>query len=161
MKHLQFEYGTGLMNASLPDNTDVFIPGVTVPDPDYIPEDKLEEAYLNSIRNPVGMPPLSELAHKGSKVTIVFPDIVKGGLQPTSHRKMSIRIILNELYKKTRGYIYLYNIFAYNCIFVFNRLFFRKRNRSKCNRDNVFNNVLLPDYMLFYYIYLVYKVHRT
>ena len=68
---------------------------------------------------------------------------------------------LNELYKKTRGYIYLYNIFAYNCIFVFNRLFFRKRNRSKCNRDNVFNNVLLPDYMLFYYIYLVYKVHRT
>ena len=99
MKNLQFEYGQGLMNASLPDNTDVFIPGVTVPDPPCIPEDQLEEAYLKSIRNPIGMPPLSELAHKGSKVTIVFPDIVKGGLQPTSHRKMSIRIILNELYK--------------------------------------------------------------
>ena len=98
MKNLQFEYGYGLMNASLPDNTDVFIPGVTVPDPPYIPEDQLEEAYLKSIRNPIGMPPLSELAHKGTKVTIVFPDIVKGGLQPTSHRKMSIRIILNELY---------------------------------------------------------------
>ena len=37
MKNLQFEYGHGLMNASLPDNTDVFIPGVTVPDPPYIP----------------------------------------------------------------------------------------------------------------------------
>ena len=31
--NLQFEYGHGLMNAELPDNTDVFIPGVTVPDP--------------------------------------------------------------------------------------------------------------------------------
>ncbi len=28
---LEFEYGQGLMAAELPDNTDVFIPGVTVP----------------------------------------------------------------------------------------------------------------------------------
>ena len=56
MKNLQFEYGYGLMNASLPDNTDVFIPGVTVPDPPYIPEDQLEEAYLKSIRNPFSPP---------------------------------------------------------------------------------------------------------
>ena len=27
---LEFEYGYGLMSANLPDNTDVFIPGVTV-----------------------------------------------------------------------------------------------------------------------------------
>ena len=52
---LDFEYGHGLMSAELPDNTDVFIPGTTVPDPDYIPEDKLEAAYLESLRNPIGM----------------------------------------------------------------------------------------------------------
>ncbi len=43
---IDFEYGQGTMTAELPDNTDIFIPGETVKDPDYIPEDKLEEAYL-------------------------------------------------------------------------------------------------------------------
>ena len=37
---LEFEYGQGTMAAELPDNTDIFIPGETVKDPDYIPEDK-------------------------------------------------------------------------------------------------------------------------
>ena len=95
---LEFEYGHGIMEAQLPDNTDVFIPGETVKDPDYIPEDKLKEAYLESLANPIGMPRLSELAHKGTTVTIIVPDRVKGGEQPTSHRKLSIKYILEELY---------------------------------------------------------------
>ena len=95
---LSFEYGQGLMTADLPDSTDIFIPGETVPDPAYIPEDQLVEKTLESIRNPMGMEPLSKLAHKGSKVTIIFPDRVKGGEQPTSHRKISIKLILQELY---------------------------------------------------------------
>lgn len=95
---LDFEYGQGTMSATLPDNTDVFIPGVTIPDPPCIPEDKLEEETLKSIRNPIGMETLDKLAHKGSKVTIVFPDRVKGGEQATSHRKISIKLILQELY---------------------------------------------------------------
>ncbi len=95
---LDFEYGHGTMSANLPDDTDVFIPGVTVADPACIPEQMLEEETLKSLRNPIGMPPLSELAHKGSKVTIVFPDRVKGGEQATSHRKISIKLILKELY---------------------------------------------------------------
>ena len=33
MKEFQFEYGNGMMNAQLPDSTEVFIPGETVPDP--------------------------------------------------------------------------------------------------------------------------------
>mgnify|MGYP000674205853 FL=1 len=86
------------MAAELPDNTDVFIPGETVADPPCIPEDQLVEKTLESIRNPMGMEPLSKLAHKGSKVTIIFPDRVKGGEQPTSHRKISIKLILKELY---------------------------------------------------------------
>lgn len=98
MKNLQFEYGAGLMNASLPDNTDVFIPGVTAADPPCIPDERIDEETLRALRNPIGMPPLTELARKGSKVAIIFPDIVKGGLQSTSHRKVSIRLILEELY---------------------------------------------------------------
>ena len=94
---LSFEYGQGTMEANLPDNTDVFIPGETVQDPPY-----LEDVYTatrESIFNPIGMDPLSVLAKKGSKVTIIFPDRVKGGEQPTSHRKVAIPIILEELYK--------------------------------------------------------------
>lgn len=95
---LGFEYGHGLMTAELPDNADVFIPGETVLDPPCIPEDQIAEKTLESIRNPMGMPPLSELAHKGSTAVIVIPDIVKGGCQPNSHRKVSIRLIVDELY---------------------------------------------------------------
>ncbi len=98
MKHLEFEYGAGTMGADLPDSTDVFIPGETVQDPPFIPEDRLEEAYLESIRNPIGMKPVTELVHKGSKVVFVVPDRVKGGEQKTSHRKLSIKYLLNELY---------------------------------------------------------------
>ena len=57
------------------------------------------EKTRESILHPIGMEPLSKLAKKGSKVTIIIPDIVKGGCQPTSHRKISIRLIVDELYK--------------------------------------------------------------
>ncbi|MCW6652810.1 lactate racemase domain-containing protein [Aerococcaceae bacterium NML210727] len=95
---LQFEYGHGVVEANLPETTDVFIPGETVPDPPHIPLEQVEEATRESIRNPLGMPPLSELAKEGSKVTIIFPDRVKGGEHPTAHRRVSIKIVLEELY---------------------------------------------------------------
>jgi hypothetical protein len=95
---IDFEYGQGTMPAQLPDSTDIFIPGETVKDPDFIPEDQLENAYQESLAHPIGMPTLTELAHKGSTVTIIVPDRVKGGEQATSHRKLSIRYILKELY---------------------------------------------------------------
>ena len=97
---LDFEYGSGLMSADLPDTTDIFVPGETVADPPCLPQDwdSLYNATLASIRNPIGMPALRELAHRGSTVTIIIPDIVKGGNQPTSHRRVSIRACLDELY---------------------------------------------------------------
>ena len=98
MKQFEFEYGTGTMSAMLPDETDVFIPGVTVEDPPHIPESELEAAYLDSLAHPIGMPRVSELVKKGSKVVFVVPDRVKGGEQPTCHRRLSIRYLLNELY---------------------------------------------------------------
>ena len=99
---LEFEYGEGKMAANLPDNTDVFIPGETVKDPPCLPQDwdSLYKATLDSIRNPIGMPALRDLAKPDSKVVFVIPDIVKGGCQATSHRKISIRACLDELYSK-------------------------------------------------------------
>lgn len=98
MMKLSFEYGKGMMQADFPEHTDVFIPGVTVPDPPSIPEDQLVEKTLYSIRHPIGMPPLGELAHPNDKCVIIFPDRVKGGEQPTSHRKTAIPLLLQELY---------------------------------------------------------------
>ncbi|MEG2702944.1 MAG: lactate racemase domain-containing protein, partial [Clostridia bacterium] len=97
---LDFEYGNGMMSADLPDDTDIFIPGETVLDPPALMQDwdTLYQATLESVRNPIGMPALITLAHKGSKVVIVIPDIVKGGNQPTSHRKVAIRVCLDQLY---------------------------------------------------------------
>ncbi|MBO4717588.1 MAG: DUF2088 domain-containing protein [Spirochaetales bacterium] len=97
---LDFEYGEGTMSANLPDTTDVFIPGVTIPDPPVLPQDwdSLYAETLKSLRNPIGMDPISKLAHKGSSVVIIIPDIVKGGCQPTSHRKVAMKAILSELY---------------------------------------------------------------
>ena len=88
------------MAAELPDTTDVFIPGETVPDPICLPQswDSLYNATLESIRNPIGMESLAEYA-KGKKTAVfVIPDIVKGGCQATSHRRVAIRACLNELY---------------------------------------------------------------
>jgi nickel-dependent lactate racemase len=98
MKKISFEYGHGTMEAQLPDHTDVFIPGETVPDPPHIPEELVYEKTLESLRNPIGMEPLTQLARQGSKVTIVFPDRVKGGEHETAHRRVSIQLILEELY---------------------------------------------------------------
>ena len=88
---LDFEYGQGTMSASLPEDTDIFIPGETVADPPCLPQDwdSLYNATLESIRNPIGMPALKELAGSGKTVVFVIPDIVKGGCQATSHRKRS------------------------------------------------------------------------
>ncbi|RJP55381.1 MAG: DUF2088 domain-containing protein [Anaerolineaceae bacterium] len=94
---LDFEYGEGLMSAELPNSTDVFIPGETVPDPPFIKD--IYEETKKSILNPIGMPTISQLAQKGGKAVIVFPDKVKGGFQATAHRKVSIPIIIEELLK--------------------------------------------------------------
>lgn len=94
---LKFEYGHGFMEAEVPDYTDVFIPGETVKEQE--PLANIEEVTRESILNPVGMPPISEQVKKGSKVVIIFPDRVKGGEQPTAHRKVSIKIVINECLK--------------------------------------------------------------
>ena len=97
MKTVQFEYGQGVMEAKLPDSAEVFIPGETVADPPCAEDPVL--ITRESILNPVGMPPISDLIKKGSKVTISFPDRVKGGSHETAHRKVSIPILIDECLK--------------------------------------------------------------
>jgi nickel-dependent lactate racemase len=97
MKTIDFEYGEGLMSANLPDSADIYIPGETVPDPPVLED--IFESTRESILNPIGIKPISEQVSEGSKVTIVFPDRVKGGFQETSHRKTAIPIIIEECLK--------------------------------------------------------------
>jgi len=95
---LTFEYGPGFLEADFGDaNVDVFIPGETYPDPPHIPLDQVAAETRRAIRNPVGMPPISESVKAGDKVTIVFPDRVKGGAHPTAHRIVAIPLVLEEL----------------------------------------------------------------
>ena len=68
---LSFEYGQGMMEATLPDDTDVFIPGETVADPPVLPD--IEKATRESILNPLGIEPISRQVRKGSRVVIVLP----------------------------------------------------------------------------------------
>jgi len=97
MKVVQFEYGEGTLGATLPDSAEIFVPGETVLDPPFL--ENIVEVTRASIRNPIGMPPISELVGPGSKVTISFPDRVKGGYQPNSHRKVAIPILIEECLK--------------------------------------------------------------
>lgn len=94
---LGFEYGEGTKEAILPDSTDVFIPGETVKDPPFLTDPEIETK--KAILNPVGIEPISKQLKPGSKVTIVFPDRVKGGFAENSHRKISIPIVIEECIK--------------------------------------------------------------
>ena len=95
---VKLEYGDGQVEVNLPDeNVDVFETGVTVKDPKAL--DDVKKATLDAILNPIGVKPISEQVHKGSKVVIVFPDRVKGGFQDDSHRKTSIPLIIEECEK--------------------------------------------------------------
>ena len=97
MKKVQLEYGQGLLGAELPDSAEIFVPGETVPDPPAL-EDPVE-ATRRSIRNPIGMPAIGELVRRGSRVTIAFPDRVKGGFQEGSHRRTAVPLLIEECLK--------------------------------------------------------------
>ncbi|WP_182111249.1 MULTISPECIES: lactate racemase domain-containing protein [unclassified Actinotalea] len=92
---VDLEYGHGTMTAELPDDTDVFVPGETVADPAFLPDPI--GATRAALRAPLGLPPIGEQAGPGSRVVIVFPDRVKGGEHATSHRRVAIRLVLDEL----------------------------------------------------------------
>ncbi len=97
MKKVKLEYGDGQVDVNVPDDADVFEIGVTVKDPEGIKD--VKTATLDALNHPLNMKPISEQVHEGSKIVIVFPDKVKGGMQDDSHRKTSIPLIIDECLK--------------------------------------------------------------
>lgn len=97
MKKVKLEYGDGQVEVNVPDDADIFETGVTVKDPEGLKD--VKTATLDAILHPMGLEPISKQVHPGSKITIVFPDKVKGGTQDDSHRKTSIPLIIDECLK--------------------------------------------------------------
>ena len=95
---LDFEYGEGFMGAELPDDrTRIFVPGETVADPPALADPAA--ATREAVLRPLGVPPIAEQVHRGSKIVIVFPDRVKGGSHPAAHRRVTIPIVVDECLK--------------------------------------------------------------
>jgi lactate racemase len=94
MKKVTLEYGDGQVEVNLPDQTDVFETGVTVKDPAALKDPVA--ATKQAIDHPIGVKPIAEQVHKGSKVVIIFPDRVKGGYGEYSHRKVTSKIVVEE-----------------------------------------------------------------
>ncbi len=97
MKSVFIEYGDTKMPVEVPDNATILTPEDLRQDP---PKVDPYEATRRALENPLGMPPLRELAAPGKKAIILCPDRVKGGTYKEAHRKVCIPLIVEEL---TRG----------------------------------------------------------
>jgi nickel-dependent lactate racemase len=95
-QQVKLDYGDSEMEVELPDSATVVKYGVTYNDP---PEVDPWEATRKALENPLGMPPLRELAGPGKTAVIAFPDRVKGGGHDRAHRKVCIPLMVEELVK--------------------------------------------------------------
>lgn len=96
MKEILLDYGDNRMRVELPDSATVVRYGETYTDP---PEVDPYQAIRRALDKPLGFPPLRELSGPGKRIVIGFPDRVKGGAQPNSHRKVAIPMIVEDLLK--------------------------------------------------------------
>src|SRR5829696_6093684 len=83
------------MDIEVPDTAVITPPGETFVEPKPL-EDPVE-ATRQAFIEPLGSPPLRDQVGSGSKVVIVFPDRVKGGMHATAHRRITIRLLIEEL----------------------------------------------------------------
>ncbi|MHB1534514.1 MAG: lactate racemase domain-containing protein [Acidimicrobiales bacterium] len=93
MRQVAIEYGRTTVEVDLPDGSLVISPKDHVDPPPVDPQQATREA----LNGPVGLPPLRQLVHPGSRVAIAFPDRVKGGSHAQAHRKVALPLILEEL----------------------------------------------------------------
>ncbi len=96
MQEVLLDYGDKKMRVELPDTATVVRCGQTYQD---LPGIDNAHATRQALEKPLGFPPLREMGGPDKKVVIGFPDRVKGGAHPTSHRRVAIPIILEELIK--------------------------------------------------------------
>lgn len=89
------EYGDGFMDIDMPSEAHIVRPGQSFKEP--TPLENPIEATRQALTQPLGSKPIRELVGPNSKVVIGFPDRVKGGFHETSHRRVTIPLILDEL----------------------------------------------------------------
>lgn len=82
------------MEVELPDHATVVRYKETYDDPPAVDP---AEATRKALDNPIDLPPLREMAGPDKKVVIGFPDRVKGGVHPTSHRRVALPMIIDDL----------------------------------------------------------------
>lgn len=92
---VEFEYGDSTLSASLPDDAVVVRPETATHEPPPLPDPV--SSTRAALASPLGSDPVRGLVSRGSTVTIAFPDRVKGGTQETAHRKVAMRLLLDEL----------------------------------------------------------------
>jgi len=95
VKKVAIEYGDGFMTVEVPDSAVVYSMKTDHVDPKYA-EDP-EKEVKNALENPLGTKRIGDSIKPSDKVTICFPDRVKGGFHDKTHRKLSIPLILDEL----------------------------------------------------------------
>jgi lactate racemase len=92
---VHIEYGDGKLPIDVPDDSRVVRAGELYHEPEPLADPVA--ATRQALRDPLGSRPLHELADASSRVVIGFPDRVKGGAHATSHRRVAIPLILDEL----------------------------------------------------------------
>ncbi len=88
----QIVFGDRMIPVKLPQRTKVASPGISIPLP---PVHDLPGAIQDALRDPLGLPPLHELAKPGWKVTIAFDDPTVPCFAPVW--EPAIRLVLEEL----------------------------------------------------------------
>lgn len=88
----QIVFGDRMIPVKLPPRTKIASPGLSVSLP---PVQDLHGAIREALQNPLGMPPLYELAKPGWKVTIAFDDPTVPCFAPVW--EAAIRLVLEEL----------------------------------------------------------------
>jgi len=96
VKSTLIEYGDAKMSVEVPESVTILTPDNLRHDP---PKVDPYEATRKALNNPLGMPPLKELADPGKKAILCCPDSVKGGAHKEAHRKVCIPLIVEELIK--------------------------------------------------------------
>lgn len=92
---VRLEYGDSHVTAELPDHARVIRAGETFTEPDAL--DDPVAATREALAAPLGTPPIGDLVGRGSRVVIAFPDRVKGGTHATSHRQVTIPLLMEQL----------------------------------------------------------------
>jgi nickel-dependent lactate racemase len=95
MKPVTLEYGDGHVEVQLPDDARVIRSGQAHAEPEPLADPIA--ATRDALRTPLDMPAIDQLVGPGDKITIAFPDRVKGGVQDTAHRRVTVPLVLDEL----------------------------------------------------------------